>query len=146
LLRREGDVAHAVTFLPGFPDGSFGWAKVLPYLDLVEAIWRDLSVQSTTPVAFDFSTLVVLEHLRCRLERSERGEPLGQTYAAFSCSMAGSSRTGTPTRGTRRRCCAGSLIGPAAAWAALPSHRMRRLGGSRTGLCRVSRRSTPAPR
>src|SRR6516162_8685982 len=32
LLRREGDVAHAVTFLPGFPDGSFGWAKVLPYL------------------------------------------------------------------------------------------------------------------
>ena len=77
LLRREGDVAHAVTFLPGFPDGSFGWAKVLPYLDLVEAIWRDLSVQSTTPVAFDFSTLVVLEHLRCRLERSERGEPPG---------------------------------------------------------------------
>src|SRR3977135_2115312 len=31
-LRREGDLAHAVSFLPGFPDGSFGWAKVLPYL------------------------------------------------------------------------------------------------------------------
>jgi hypothetical protein len=31
-LRQEGDVAHAVTFLPGFPDGSFGWAKVWPHL------------------------------------------------------------------------------------------------------------------
>jgi pimeloyl-ACP methyl ester carboxylesterase len=109
-LRREGDLAHAVSFLPGFPDGSFGWAKVRPYLpnpvsmpklfvdyvgmgdsdkpkdhaystaertDLVEAIWRDLSVQSTTLVAFDFSSLVVLEHLRRRLERAERGEPVG---------------------------------------------------------------------
>ena len=31
-LRREGDLAQAVSFLPGFPDGSFGWAKVLPHL------------------------------------------------------------------------------------------------------------------
>src|SRR6516162_6292264 len=31
-LRCEGDPAHAVSFLPGFPDGSFGWAKDLPYL------------------------------------------------------------------------------------------------------------------
>jgi pimeloyl-ACP methyl ester carboxylesterase len=109
-LRREGVLAHAVSFLPGFPDGSFGWAKVLPHLpnaaempklfveyvgmgdsdkpkdhaystaertDLVETIWRDLSVQSTTLVAFDFSSLVVLEHLRRRLERAERGEPAG---------------------------------------------------------------------
>src|ERR1700756_4206511 len=108
--RREGDLAHAVSFLPGFPDGSFGWAKVLPHLpnaaempklfvecvgmgdsdkpkdyaystaertDLVEAIWRDLSVQSTVLVAFDFSSLVVLEHLRRRLERLEQGEPAG---------------------------------------------------------------------
>lgn len=109
-VRREGDLAHAVSILPGFPDGSFGWAEVLPHLpnatempklfveyvgmgdsdkpqnyaystaertDLVEAIWRHLSVQSTTLVAFDFSSLVVLEHLRRRLERSERGEPAG---------------------------------------------------------------------
>jgi pimeloyl-ACP methyl ester carboxylesterase len=43
--------------------------------DLIEAIWRGLSVRSTTLVAFDFSSLVVLEHLRRRLERLERGEP-----------------------------------------------------------------------
>ena len=109
-LRQEGDPAQAVSFLPGFPDGSFGWAKVRPHLpnagempklfldyagmgdsdkpqdyaystaertDLVEAVWRDLSVQSTTLVAFDFSSLVVLEHLRRRLERLQRGEPAG---------------------------------------------------------------------
>ena len=109
-LRREGDIAHAASFLPGFPDGSFGWAKVQPHLpnaadmpklfidylgmgdsdkprdhaystaertDLVEAIWRDLAVQSTILVAFDFSSLVVLEHLRRRLERMERGEAAG---------------------------------------------------------------------
>ncbi len=109
-LRREGDLAHAVSFLPGFPDGSFGWAKVLSHLpsgadmpklfldyvgmgdsdkpkdyaystaertDLVEAIWRDFGVQSTMLVAFDFSSLVVLEHLRRRLERAGRGEPAG---------------------------------------------------------------------
>jgi pimeloyl-ACP methyl ester carboxylesterase len=109
-LSREGNPARAVSFLPGFPDGSFGWARVRPHLpsasemprlfvdyvgmgdsdkpkdyaystaertDLVEAIWRDLGVQSTTLVAFDFSSLVVLEHLRRRLERSERGEPPG---------------------------------------------------------------------
>jgi pimeloyl-ACP methyl ester carboxylesterase len=109
-LRREGDLAHAVTFLPGFPDGSFGWAKVLPHLpnpvempklfveyvgmgdsdkpknysystaertDLVETLWRAFSVQSTTLVAFDFSSLVVLEHLQRRLERAERGDPAG---------------------------------------------------------------------
>lgn len=101
---------HAATFLGGFPDGSFGWAKVLPYLphaaampklfmeyvgqgdsdkprqyaystaertDLVEALWRHSSVRSTTLIAFDFSSLVVLEHLRRRLERAGRGEPAG---------------------------------------------------------------------
>jgi pimeloyl-ACP methyl ester carboxylesterase len=109
-LKREGDLAHAVSILPGYPDGSFGWAKVLPHLpnatempklfveyvgmgdsdkpkdypystaertDLVEAIWRAYAVESTTLVAVDFSSLVVLEHLRRRLERLERGEPPG---------------------------------------------------------------------
>lgn len=45
--------------------------------DLVEAIWRDFGVQSTTLVAFDFSSLVVLEHRRRRLERAGRGQPAG---------------------------------------------------------------------
>ena len=109
-LRHEGDLAHATSFLPGYPDGSFGWAKVTTHLpnatempklfveyvgmgdsdkpkdyaystaeraDLVEAIWRSFSVRSTTLVAFDFSSLVVLEHLRRRLERSEPGELAG---------------------------------------------------------------------
>ena len=109
-LRQEGSLAHAVSFLPGYPDGSFGWSKVLRHLpnraempklfldyigmgdsdkpkdyvystaertDLVEAIWRDFGVHSTTLVAFDFSSLVALEHLRRRLERAERGEPAG---------------------------------------------------------------------
>ena len=42
--------------------------------DLVEALWRALSVQSTTLVTFDFSSLVALEILRRRLERKEQGE------------------------------------------------------------------------
>jgi len=109
-LRREGDPAHAATFLGGFPDGSVGWAKVLPHLpnaaampklfmeyvgqgdsdkprryaysttertDLVEALWRHFGVCSTTLIAFDFSSLVVLEHLRRRMERAGRGELAG---------------------------------------------------------------------
>jgi pimeloyl-ACP methyl ester carboxylesterase len=101
-LRVDGDVKHAVTFLPGYPDGSIGWAHVLPHLpdastmpklfveyvgmgdsdkprdypystaeraDLVEAIWRHFGVSSTTVVTFDFSSLVILEHLARRLER-----------------------------------------------------------------------------
>ena len=109
-VRREGNVARALTFLSGFPDGSSGWASVLAHLpgasampklfvdyvgmgdsdkpsdyrfatseraDLVEALWRQLGVESTTLVAFDFSTLVILEHLRRRLERAQRGEPEG---------------------------------------------------------------------
>src|SRR5215469_13320852 len=31
-VRIDGNVQHAVTFLPGYPDGSIGWARVLPYL------------------------------------------------------------------------------------------------------------------
>jgi pimeloyl-ACP methyl ester carboxylesterase len=109
-LGREGGSVSAVTFLPGYPDGSWGWSKVLPYLpdarempkifieylgmgdsdkpkdyaystaertDLVEAVWRKFSVKSTTLVAFDFSSLVVLEHLQRRLERTQRSESAG---------------------------------------------------------------------
>lgn len=100
-VRVDGDPTHAITFLPGYPDGSVGWGKVLPHLpdanampkifveyvgmgdsdkprnypystqertDLVEAIWRHFGVSSTIAVAFDFSSLVVLEHLARVLE------------------------------------------------------------------------------
>ena len=101
-VRLDGDAKEAVTFLPGYPDGSIGWARVLPYLpdavatpklfveyvgmgdsdkpraypystaeraDLVEALWKHFGVSSTVAVAFDFSSLVVLEILARRLER-----------------------------------------------------------------------------
>lgn len=107
-VRREGDLTeNVVTFLPGYPDGSFGWSKVLPHLpgaeampklfveylgmgdsdkpkdytystaertDLVEALWCHFGVQSTVVVAFDFSSLVVLEHLQRRLERGQTAD------------------------------------------------------------------------
>jgi pimeloyl-ACP methyl ester carboxylesterase len=110
-VRVDGDVQRAVTFLPGYPDGSIGWAHLLPYLpdapampklfieyvgmgdsdkprdypystaeraDLVEAIWRYFRVASTTVVAFDFSSLVILEHLARQLEHpSETPSILG---------------------------------------------------------------------
>lgn len=109
-VRCEGDPAGAVTFLPGYPDGSSGWAGVLPLLpgasamgklafdyvgmgdsdkpsdyafstaeraDLLEALWRHFGVRATILIAFDFSSLVVLEHLRRRLDRAARGEPEG---------------------------------------------------------------------
>ena len=116
--RRGGALAHAISFLPGFPDGSFGWAKVLPHLpnaaempklfldyvgmgdsdkpkdyaystaeptDFVEAVWRDFGVKSATPVAFDFSSPVILEHLRRRLERSDGANPrVGPTFPESS--------------------------------------------------------------
>ena len=111
-LSQEGDVAQAISFLAGFPDGSFGWAKVRPHLpdaaempklfldyvgmgdsdkpkdyaystadraDLVEAIWQSLGVQSTTLVAFDFSSLVILEILRRRLIRVFKNSPSSRT-------------------------------------------------------------------
>ena len=104
-VRPEGDVSNTVTFLPGYPDGSYGWSRVAAHLspdmprlffdyvgmgdsdkprdyrystveraDLVEALWEHLGVRSTILVTFDFSSLVVLEHLRRRLDRAARGE------------------------------------------------------------------------
>jgi pimeloyl-ACP methyl ester carboxylesterase len=44
-------------------------------VDLVEALWRHFGVESTMLVAFDFSSLVVLEHLARRLEAPLRPAP-----------------------------------------------------------------------
>ena len=127
-VRADGDPTHAVTFLPGFPDGSIGWGKVLPYLpdaatmpklfveylgmgdsdkprdyaystaertDLVEALWRHFGVESTTLVAFDFSTLVVLEHLARRLEGRSSGPAIAEPFSL----TAGFSPTAIHIRG-----------------------------------------------
>jgi pimeloyl-ACP methyl ester carboxylesterase len=95
-----------ITMLPGFPDGSYGWAQVdarlqqmsdprlyIEYLghgdsdkprdyrystteraDLVAAQWRFHQVRETFIVAFDYSTLVVLELLARRLD-GDTGQP-----------------------------------------------------------------------
>ena len=113
-VRVDGEAKHAVTFLPGFPDGSIGWARVLPYLpdgatmpklfveylgmgdsdkprdykystaertDLVEALWRHFGVSSTTLIAFDIGSLVVLEHLARRLELSSSGPTIRGVFS-----------------------------------------------------------------
>ena len=43
--------------------------------DLVEAFWRRARRRIDDVVGFDFSTLVILQHLVRRVERAERGEP-----------------------------------------------------------------------
>lgn len=97
-----------MTLLPGFPDGSYGYAYVnallgdelvsrlyLEYVgqgdsdkprdyaystieraDLVEAQWLAHEVRRTFVVAFDYSSLVVLELLARQEERLGRGERL----------------------------------------------------------------------
>ena len=101
------EAALWTTFLPGFPDGSYGWAHVNQYVpgdrltprlfveyigqgdsdkpsgypyssieraDLVEAQWRSHGIRSTYAIAFDYSSLVVLELLSRQLEQIERGQ------------------------------------------------------------------------
>jgi pimeloyl-ACP methyl ester carboxylesterase len=92
-----------LTLLPGFPDGSYGWAQVdrllgddlTPRLyvepvgqdkprdyryssveraDLVEALWRHHGVRRTVVVSFDYTTMVLLELLRRQLERITPGD------------------------------------------------------------------------
>jgi pimeloyl-ACP methyl ester carboxylesterase len=92
-----------LTLLPGFPDGSYGWAQVdrllgddlgprlyvepvgqgdsdkprdYPYssverADLIQALWRYHGVRRTVVVAFDYTTLALLELLRRQLERAQ---------------------------------------------------------------------------
>lgn len=99
---------HWLTLLPGFPDGSYGYAYVNEWLDteptprlfieyvgqgdsdkpkdypystferadLVEAQWRAHGVRHTFVVAFDYSSLVLLELLARQYERLLSGVPL----------------------------------------------------------------------
>jgi pimeloyl-ACP methyl ester carboxylesterase len=98
-----------LTMLPGYPDGSYGYAQVDRHLgaelgprlyveyvgqgdsdkparyryssferaDLVEAQWRAHGIRSTMVVAFDFSSLALLELLRRQQEREAAGDPSG---------------------------------------------------------------------
>jgi pimeloyl-ACP methyl ester carboxylesterase len=103
-----------LTMLPGYPEGSYGYAQVdrhlggqpaprlyIEYLgqgdsdkpahyrystteraDLIEAQWRAHEVRRTMVVAFDYSSLAVLELLRRQQERDAAGEHPGATIDA----------------------------------------------------------------
>jgi pimeloyl-ACP methyl ester carboxylesterase len=95
-----------LTMLPGYPDGSYGYAQIDRYLgprpaprlyveyvgqgdsdkpkdyryssmeraDLVEAQWRSHGIRRTMVVAFDYSSLVLLELLRRQQDRNTAGD------------------------------------------------------------------------
>ena len=95
-----------LTMLPGYPDGSYGYAQVDRYLgpqpgprlyieylgqgdsdkparyryssieraELIQAQWRAHGVRRTMVVAFDYSSLALLELLRRQQERNSAGE------------------------------------------------------------------------
>ena len=103
-----------LTMLPGYPDGSYGYAQVDRHLgsqpsprlyveyvgqgdsdkparygyssieraDLIEARWRAHGVRSTMVVAFDYSSLALLELLRRQQEREAAGSDPGATIDA----------------------------------------------------------------
>jgi len=103
-----------LTMLPGYPDGSYGYAQVDRYLgpqsaprlyveylgqgdsdkparfcyssieraDLIEAQWRAHGIRRTIVVAFDYSSLVLMELLRRRQERGAAGEDPGAAIDA----------------------------------------------------------------
>jgi pimeloyl-ACP methyl ester carboxylesterase len=103
-----------LTMLPGYPDGSYGYAQVDRYLgteasprlyieylgqgdsdkparyryssieraDLIEAQWRAHRVGHTMVVAFDYSSLALMELLRRRQERDVLSEDPGTTIDA----------------------------------------------------------------
>src|SRR4051794_14185005 len=109
-----------LTLLPGFPDGSYGWAQVDALLgdglgprlyvepvgqgdsdkprdyqystveraDLVEALWRHHGVRRTVVVTFDYTSLALLELLRCRLDRTASSD-LGATVITAAVMING---------------------------------------------------------
>jgi pimeloyl-ACP methyl ester carboxylesterase len=103
-----------LTMLPGYPDGSYGYAQVDRYLgsqpgprlyveylgqgdsdkparfryssieraDLTQAQWRAHGIRRTMVVAFDYSSLALLELLRRQQERNAAGEHPAATIDA----------------------------------------------------------------
>jgi pimeloyl-ACP methyl ester carboxylesterase len=112
--RPGGPDTRWLTMLPGYPDGSYGYAQVDRYLgpqpgprlyveylgqgdsdkpahyrnssveraDLVEAQWRAHGVRHTMVVAFDYSSLALLELLRRQRERDAAGDASGARIEA----------------------------------------------------------------
>jgi pimeloyl-ACP methyl ester carboxylesterase len=104
-----------LTMLPGYPDGSYGYAQVDRYLgaqsaprlyveylgqgdsdkptryryssveraDLVEAHWGAHGVRRTMVVAFDYSSLALLELLRRQQERDAGDDSVARIDVAF---------------------------------------------------------------
>jgi pimeloyl-ACP methyl ester carboxylesterase len=103
-----------LTLLPGYPDGSYGYAQVDRYLgpqpgprlyveylgqgdsdkparfryssieraDLIHAQWRAHGIRRTMVVAFDYSSLALLELLRRQQKRNAAGGDPGATIDA----------------------------------------------------------------
>jgi pimeloyl-ACP methyl ester carboxylesterase len=101
-----------LTMLPGYPDGSYGYAQVDRYFgpqlgprlyveylgqgdsdkparyhyssferaDLVEAQWRAHGIRRTMVVAFDYSSLALLELLRRQQERDAAGARIDAVF------------------------------------------------------------------
>jgi pimeloyl-ACP methyl ester carboxylesterase len=104
--------ARWLTMLPGYPDGSYGYAQVdrhlgpkpgprlyVEYLgqgdsdkpkryryssmeraDLVEAQWRAHGIRRTMVVAFDYSSLALMELLRRQQERDGAGTTIDAVF------------------------------------------------------------------
>ena len=192
-VREEGEMSNAVTFLPGYPDGSFGWSGLIPYLpdarqmpklffdyvgmgdsdkpkdyaystaeraDLVEALWQHLGVQSTTLVAFDFSSLVVVSNISAGASSGpdEASRHVDRGSAASSSSTVGCSPTGIRIPGTPRPCSDDCQSGPGVGWAAprriqngdqrdlVQGLSSERRGGARALQCHATTRRPVLPR
>ena len=151
-VRCEGDIAHAVTFLPGYPDGSFGWAKVEPQLPHAAEMPKlffdyvgmgDSDKPRTMPIPRPNAPISSRRSGAIFPSSPRRSSPsifprlsswsicdaalnaqsvaslrAGHGFAAFSSSMVGCSRTGTPIHGTPRQCCAACPTERASVWGA----------------------------
>ena len=81
-VRHEGGLAHAVTFMPGYPDGSIGWSRVLPHLP-DDATMPKLFIEylgmgdSDKPKTYAYSTA----------ERTDLVEALWRRYGVVSTTL-----------------------------------------------------------
>ena len=72
-VRSEGDPTEAVTFLPGYPDGSFGWAGVVPQLP---------NAAEMPKLFVDYLSPLKRELVRKKLEKQRRHASTAEPAAA----------------------------------------------------------------